>query len=186
MTTANIVQQAESRMKKSIQLLQDDLGKLRTGRAHPSLLENIKVEYYDQLTPLSQVANIAIEGPRTLTVTPWEKTLVAKIEKAIRNADLGLNPTTMGTLIRVPLPALNEERRKDLVRVVKDTAEQARVAVRNIRRDANQEFKNLLKDKKINEDEERRATGQIQKLTDQYIIKIDQMAGEKEQDLMAV
>ncbi len=186
MTTANVIQQAESRMKKSMQLLQDDLGKLRTGRAHPSLLENIKVDYYDQPTPLSQVANVTIEGPRTLAVTPWEKTLVPKIEKAIRAADLGLNPTTVGTLIRVPLPALNEERRKELVRVVKDTAEQARVAVRNIRRDANQEFKNLLKDKQINEDEERRATTQIQKLTDQYIVKIDQTANEKEQDLMVV
>lgn len=182
----NAITQAETRMKKSMQMLQDGLAKLRTGRAHPSLLDSVRVEYYQQQVPLNQVANVAIENSRSLTVTPWEKDMVIKIEKAIRNSDLGLNPTTAGMLIRVPLPALNEERRRDLVRVVKDEAEQARVAIRNIRREANQEFKNLLKDKKISEDEEHRATAKIQKLTDQYIAKVDQLADEKEKDLMVL
>lgn len=181
-----IVQQAETRMKKTVQTLQDGLAKLRTGRAHPSLLDTVRVEYYNQMVTLNQVANVAVENARTLTVTPWEKDMVAKVEKAIRTADLGLNPTTVGMLIRVPLPALNEERRRDLVRVVKEEAEAARVAIRNIRREANQEFKNQLKDKKINEDEEHRAAAKVQKLTDQYIAKVDQLAAEKEQDLMAV
>ena len=181
-----IIVQAETRMKKSVQMLQENLGKLRTGRAHPSLLESVKVDYYQQTVSLNQVANIAIENSRTLTVTPWEKDMVAKIEKAIRSADLGLNPTTVGLLIRVPLPPLNEERRKELVRVLKNEAEQARVAVRNIRRDINQELKSLLKDKKVSEDEERRASDRIQKITDQYVKQIDQIAVEKEQELMAV
>jgi ribosome recycling factor len=181
-----VITQAETRMKKSLQTLQDNLGKLRTGRAHPSLLDSIRVEYYQQPAPLTQVANVAVENSRTLTVTPWEKDMVAKIEKAIRNSDLGLNPTTVGLLIRVPLPALNEERRRELVRVVKEEAEQARVAVRNIRRDVNQEFKNFLKDKKISEDDERRAAAKVQKLTDLYIVKVDQLASGKEQDLMAI
>lgn len=184
--TSAIITQAETRMKKTVQTLQEGLAKLRTGRAHPSLLDSVRVEYYQQQVPLSQVANIAIENSQTLTVSPWEKDMVAKVEKAIRSADLGLNPSTAGTLIRVPLPALNEERRRDLVRVVKEEAESARVAVRNVRRDANQECKNLLKDKKISEDDERTAAAKIQKLTDQYILKIDQVANEKEQDLMAI
>ncbi len=181
-----IIPQAEIRMKKSLQMLQENFAKLRTGRAHPSILDSVRVEYYQQQVPLNQVANVAIENSRTLAVTPYEKDMVAKVEKAIRSADLGLNPSAMGMLIRVPLPPLNEERRKELVRVVKEEAEQARVAIRNIRRDVNQEFKNLLKDKKISEDEERRASTRIQKLTDQYIGKIDQLAGEKEKELMAV
>lgn len=184
--TTHAIQNAEARMKKSVQMLQDSLAKLRTGRAHPSFLDTVRVEYYQQQMPLAKVANVAIENSRTLTVTPWEKDMVAKIEKAIRNSDLGLNPTTVGMLIRVPLPALSEERRRDLVRVVKDEAEQARVAIRNIRRDANQEFKNLLKDKKISEDEEHQAIAKMQKLTDQYAAKVDQLAAEKEQDLMAI
>lgn len=184
--TDTVVAQAESRMKKSVQTLQDNLAKLRTGRAHPSFLDSVRVEYYQQQVPLSQVANVAIENSRALTVTPWEKDMVTKIEKAIRNADLGLNPTTVGMLIRVPLPPLSEERRRDLVRVLKDEAEQSRVAIRNIRREANQDFKNLLKDKKISEDDEKRATAKVQKLTDQYIQKIDQLAIEKEKELMAI
>ncbi len=184
--TDTVVVQAESRMKKSVQTLQDNLAKLRTGRAHPSFLDSVRVEYYQQQVPLSQVANVAIENSRALTVTPWEKDMVTKIEKAIRNADLGLNPTTVGMLIRVPLPPLSEERRRDLVRVLKDEAEQSRVAIRNIRREANQDFKNLLKDKKISEDDEKRATAKVQKLTDQYIQKIDQLAIEKEKELMAI
>ena len=184
--TDNVITQAETRMKKSLQLLQEALGKLRTGRAHPSLLDSVRVEYYKQQAPLSQVANVAVENSRTLMVTPWEKDMVVKVEKAIRSADLGLNPTTVGMLIRVPLPTLNEERRRDLVRVVKDEAEQARVAIRNIRRDINQEFKNLLKEKSISEDEEHRAAAKVQKLTDQYITKVDQSASEKEQELMSI
>lgn len=181
-----VIVQAETRMKKSVQMLQDSFSKLRTGRAHPSLLDTVRVEYYQQQVPLNQVANVAIENSRTLAVTPWEKDMVAKVEKAIRSADLGLNPSTSGMLIRVPLPPLSEERRKDLVRVVKDEAESARVAIRNVRRDANQEFKNLSKDKKISEDEEHRAAAKVQKITDQYIVKVDQLAVEKEQDLMAI
>ena len=184
--TDSIVQQAETRMKKTILTLQDSFGKLRTGRAHTGLLDAIRVEHYQQFVPLSQVARVTIENSQTLAVTPWEKDMVAKIEKAIRSSDLGLNPATAGVVIRVPLPPLNEERRKDLVRLVKEEAEGARVAVRNIRREINQEFKNLLKDKKISEDEEHRAAAKVQKLTDQYIIKIDQLAAEKERDLMAV
>lgn len=184
--TDQIIQQAETRMKKSVQTLQESLAKLRTGRAHPSLLDSVRVEYYQQQVALTQVAAVAVENSRTLMVTPWEKDMVVKIEKAIRSSDLGLNPTTAGLVIRVPLPPLNEERRRDLVRVVKDEAESARVAVRNFRREANQEFKNLLKDKKISEDEEHRAAAKVQKLTDQYIVKIDQLAAEKEQDLMAI
>lgn len=184
--TKEIIQQAESRMKKSMQALQDALNKLRTGRAHPGLLDAIRVESYQQEVPLGRVANVTVENARALTVTPWEKDMVAKIEKAIRNSDLGLNPSVAGLVIRVPLPPLNEERRKDLVRVVKEEAEQARISTRNIRRDANQEFKNLLKDKKISEDEEHRAAAQIQKITDQTIVKIDQAAAEKEKDLMAI
>lgn len=184
--TDSAIGQAETRMKKSVQTLQENLGKLRTGRAHPSILDSVRVEYYQQQVPLSQVANVAIENSRTLTVSPWEKDMVAKVEKAIRTSDLGLNPTTVGMLIRVPLPALNEERRKELVRLVKEEAEQGKVAIRNIRREANQEFKNLLKDKKISEDEEHRSAAKVQKLTDQYIVKIDQLAAEKEQDLMSV
>ncbi len=184
--TSQTIQLAESRMKKSIQALQDELAKLRTGRAHPSLLDQIKVEYYQQTIPINQVASITVENSRTLLVSPWEKEMVAKIEKAIRSSDLGLNPSTAGLTIRIPLPVLTEDRRKDLTRIVKDEAERARVAIRNIRRDANQEFKNSLKEKLINEDEERRAQANIQKLTDQYIIKVDQLAAEKEQDLMAL
>lgn len=184
--TDAVVAQAESRMKKSVQTLQDNLNKLRTGRAHPSFLDSVRVEYYQQQVPLSQVANVAIENSQSLTVTPWEKDMVVKIEKAIRTADLGLNPSTVGLLIRVPMPPLSEERRRDLVRVLKDDAEQSRVAIRNIRREANQDFKNLLKDKKISEDEEKRATAKVQKLTDLYIQKIDQLAAEKEKELMAI
>jgi len=181
-----VIQQAETRMKKSVQALHDAFGKLRTGRAHPGLLDSIRVEYYQQEVALTQVANVAVENAQTLTVTPWEKDMVSKVEKAIRQSDLGLNPATAGLVIRVPLPPLNEERRRDLVRIVKDEAEQARVSIRNIRRDANQEFKNSLKEKQISEDEERRLSTQMQKLTDQYVKEVDQCASDKEKDLMAV
>ena len=183
---ADITRATEDRMKKSITSLKEVLMKLRTGRAHPSLLEHIMVDYYNNPTPLSQVANVSVENARTLTVTPWEKDMVVKIEKAIVTADLGLNPATAGTVIRVPLPALTEERRKDLTKVVRDEAEKARVAIRNIRREANTECKDLLKVKEIGEDEERRAQIEVQKITDKYIAEIDKIATEKEKDLMAI
>jgi len=181
-----IQETAESRMKKSIETLAHNLAKLRTGRAHPDLLSSILVDYYGTPTPLSQVANINVEDARTLSVTPWEKTLVQAIDKAIRTSDLGLNPATSGTLIRVPLPALTEERRKELVRIVKNEAEEARVAVRNIRRDANNEAKLLLKSKTITEDEERRGEDMVQKLTNRFIAEIDKMVTTKETELMQV
>lgn len=184
--TNNVIQQAETKMKKTLQMLQEELAKLRTGRAHPSLLEHIRVEYFNQPVPLSQVSSVSVENARTLLVTPWEKDMVAKIEKAIRSADLGLNPSTAGMSIRVPLPPLNEERRKEFVKLLKDEAEQRRVSIRNIRRDANQEFKTMLKDKAISEDEEHRAAAKMQKLTDQYIAKVDQLVADKEKELMAV
>ena len=183
---ADITKNAEERMNKCVTSLKDELMKLRTGRAHPSLLERIMVDYYDNPTPLSQVANVAIENARTLTVTPWEKEMVAKIEKAIISADLGLNPATAGTVIRVPLPPLTEERRKDLTKVVRDEAEKARVAIRNVRRDANNDCKDLVKAKEIGEDDERRAQTDVQKITDKFIAEVDKVASDKEKDLMAI
>jgi ribosome recycling factor len=177
---------AEQRMVKSVEALKTDLTKLRTGRAHPSLLEHIKVSYYGTETPLSQVANISIENSRTLVVTTWEKDVAPVVEKAIRSSELGLNPSSAGTVIRVPLPALTEERRRDLVKVIRDEAENARVAIRNIRRDANQMLKDLLKDKAITEDEERRGETLIQKITDKHIAEIDKIIELKETDLMSV
>ena len=175
-----------SRMTKSIDSFKTVLSKLRTGRAHPSLLEHISVEYYGTPTALNNIANISVEDSRTLTVVPFEKTMVAAIEKAIMTADLGLNPATSGTVIRVPLPALTEERRRDLVKLVRDEAERARVSVRGIRRDANTDIKDLVKSKLISEDDERRAETDIQKATDDTIKKIDAICAEKEKDLMAV
>jgi ribosome recycling factor len=181
-----IIADAEVRMSKSIDALKTELTKIRTGRAHPSLLDQIHVDYYGANTPINQVANVNVEDSRTLVVTPWEKDMVAKVEKAIMGSDLGLNPATAGTVIRIPMPPLTEERRKDLVKVVKQEAEQARVAVRNIRRDANGDFKDLLKEKEISEDEERKAEESIQKLTDTYVGKIDHVLAEKEEELMEV
>lgn len=177
---------AELRMKKTQETLSQALSKLRTGRAHPSLLESISVLYYGNPTPLNQVANITVEDARTLTVTPWEKSITQAIDKAIRAADLGLNPATTGVVIRVPLPPLTEERRKELVRHVRNDAEEARVAIRNIRRDSNTVIKDLLKSKTITEDEERRSEEAIQKLTDKYIAEIDKMVTNKETELMHV
>lgn len=182
----DIKKDAEDRMKKSIEALRQELKKLRTGRAHTSLLDHITVEYYGSEVPLSQVANITIDDPRTLAVNPWEKPMVSVIEKAIMNSDLGLNPTTAGTLIRVPLPPLTEERRKDMIKLVKSEGEQGKVAIRNIRRDANTHIKGLLKDKEISEDDERRAEDDIQKLTDKYIAEVDKVLEEKEKDLMEI
>ncbi len=177
---------AELRMGKSIDALKDEMAKVRTGRAHPSLLDHISVESYGSMVPLSQVANIGVEDSRTLTITPWERTMVQVIEKAIMTSDLGLNPNSAGTVIRVPMPALTEERRKDLVKVVKAEAENSRIAIRNIRRDANGTLKTLQKDKDISEDDERRGQDEIQKLTDQFIKSVDDVLGKKEQDLMEI
>ena len=182
----DIKKDAEDRMKKSIEALRQELKKLRTGRAHTSLLDHITVEYYGSEVPLSQVANITIDDPRTLAVSPWEKPMVQVIEKAIMNSDLGLNPTTAGTLIRVPLPPLTEERRKDMIKLVKSEGEGGKVAIRNIRRDANSSIKALLKEKEISEDDERRAEDDIQKLTDKYIAEVDKVLEEKEKDLMEI
>jgi len=182
----NIKNDAEKRMKKSVETLQNDLTKVRTGRANASFLDNVQVDYYGNMTPINQVANITSSDSRTLLVTPWEKNMVAAIEKAILTADLGLNPATAGTAIRVPMPALTEERRKEMIKIVRGEAEQGRVAIRNIRRDANSHLKDLVKDKSISEDDERRAAEVIQKITDKYIAEVDSVLSEKEKDLMEV
>ena len=181
-----IIKDANIRMNKSIESLKTELAKVRTGRAHPSLLEHISVDYYGSQTPLSQVASIGVEDARTLTITPWESPMVQAIEKAIRNSDLGLNPNSAGSVIRVPMPQLTEERRRDLVKVVRHEGENGKVAIRNIRRDANSDFKSLEKDKEISEDEERKAQEDIQKLTDQHVKQIDELIDLKEADLMKV
>lgn len=181
-----IKKDAGTRMAKSVASLQQELTKIRTGRAHTSLLDHITVEYYGSEVPLNQVSNVGVEDSRTLTVTPWEKDMVPKIEKAIMGSDLGLNPATAGTVIRVPLPPLTEERRKDMIRVVRHEAEGGRIAVRNIRRDAIHDVKELLKEKMIGEDDERRAEDEIQTITDKYIAEIDQTLAEKESELMEV
>ncbi|MDO8844588.1 MAG: ribosome recycling factor [Methylicorpusculum sp.] len=183
---SDIQQDAAKRMGKSVEALLHDFAKIRTGRAHPSLLDQISVSYYGVPTPLSQVANIAIEDARTLAVTPWERNMVQAIEKAIMTSDLGLNPSTNGSVIRLPLPALTEERRRDLVKVVRHEAENGRVAIRNIRRDANSLIKEALKDKKISEDDARAAEEKIQKLTDQYIKDIEKHLEVKEADLLSI
>lgn len=182
----DIKKDAASRMGKSLDSLQEQFGRIRTGRAHTSLLDHIKVDYYGNASALNQVAKIAIEDSRTLTVTPWEKDMVAPIEKAIINSDLGLNPSSAGTVIRIPMPPLTEERRKDLVRVVRQEAENARVSVRNIRRDANGDLKELQKEKEISEDEERKGQELIQKATDENIARVDEMLKGKEAELMEV
>lgn len=182
----DIQQDASTRMKKSVESLKSELSKIRTGRAHPSLLDQITVSYYGSETPLNQVANVAIEDSRTLTVTPWEKSLVQAVEKAIMSSDLGLNPAISGTVIRIPLPPLTEERRRDLVKLVKHEAENARVAIRNIRRDANSEIKELLKEKMVSEDEAHAAEEKIQKITDQFIKEIEKLLEKKEADLLSM
>lgn len=181
----DIKSDAADRMGKSVSALETELAKLRTGRAHPSLLEHISVSYYGADTPLNQVANVTVEDGRTLVVQPWEQNLVSAVEKAILESDLGLNPNTAGTVIRIPLPPLTEERRKDLAKIVRNEGEQAKVAVRNIRRDANTELKNLVKEKLITEDDEHRGQEVIQKLTDQHVKEIDQRVEQKEKDLMS-
>jgi ribosome recycling factor len=182
----DIKKDAAQRMAKSVEALTHELAKIRTGRAHPSLLDHITVSYYGSEMPIRQVANVIAEDARTLAVTPWEKGMVQAVEKAIMQSDLGLNPNTAGTVIRVPMPALTEERRRDLIKVARGEAEQARVAVRNIRRDANAELKELVKEKMISEDDERRGQEIVQKLTDQYVKDVDAVLAAKEEDLMSI
>ena len=186
MTIADIKKNTELKMGKSLETLKADFGKVRTGRAHTGILEHVTVDYYGNPTPISQVANLTLIDARTIGVQPFEKTMVAPVEKAIRDADLGLNPASQGNIIRVPMPPLTEERRRDLTKVVKGEAENAKVAVRNVRRDANEQLKKLVKDKAISEDEERRAQEEVQKLTDRFIADIDKALHAKEADLMAV
>lgn len=182
----SIRQDARKRMGKSIESLKQALGKVRTGRAHPRLLDHLSVDYYGSQVPISQVANIAVEDARTLTITPWEKQMIQVIEKAIMTSDLGLNPATAGMVIRIPMPPLTEETRRDLVKVVRHDAESAKVAIRNIRRDANNELKELLKEKEISEDEERKAQEEIQQITNGFVADVDRIVSEKETELMEV
>jgi ribosome recycling factor len=182
---STVIKDAEMRMQKSVESFKVDIAKVRTGRAHPSLLEHIRVDFYGTSTPLNQVANVTVSDARTLSITPWEKKMIPVIEKAIMTSDLGLNPATNSDLIRVPLPALTEQRRKELSKVVRNEAEDARISVRNARRDANTELKDQLKDKAIAEDEERRLSENIQKITDKFIAEIDHLLAAKEAELMA-
>ncbi len=182
----DIKKDAEARMKKSVDALKGELTKLRTGRAHPSLLEHITVDYYGSMVPLSQVGNIGVEDSRTLTITLWERNMIQAVEKAILTSDLGLNPNSAGTVIRIPMPPLTEERRRELTKVVRHEGEGAKVAIRNIRRDANNDLKELLKSKEISEDDERRGQDEVQKLTDRYIVEVDKVLEVKEKDLMEI
>ncbi len=186
MSVADTKKSFEQKMQKTIEAFKADLAKIRTGRAHTGLLDHVQVDYYGSPVPVSQVANIGLADARTITVQPWEKKMVSAVEKAIRDADLGLNPSTMGEIIRVPMPMLTEERRKELAKVVKGEAEGAKIAVRNLRRDANEQFKKLVKDKAISEDDERRGQDDVQKLTDKFVAEIDRMVAEKDKEIMTV
>ncbi|MFN3295755.1 MAG: ribosome recycling factor [Caldimonas sp.] len=186
MSIADIKKTAEQKMAKSVEAFKHELAKIRTGRAHPGLLDQVHVEYYGSMVPISQVANVTLLDARTISVQPWEKGMGPKIEKAIRESDLGLNPAAQGDLLRVPMPPLTEERRKELTKVVRHAGEEAKVAVRNLRRDANEHAKKLLKDKQITEDEERRSQDEIQKLTDRTVAEIDKLIAAKEAEIMAV
>ena len=186
MTPAEVKKATEHKMQKSIETLKMDLAKVRTGRAHVGILDHVMVDYYGTPTQITQVANLTLLDARTIGVQPWEKKMMAAIEKAIRESDLGLNPATVGDLIRVPTPALTEERRKEMVKLVRSEAEDAKIAVRNIRRDANETLKKLLKDKAISEDDERRTQEEVQKLTDKFVAEVDKMVVEKEKDVMTV
>lgn len=183
---AEIRKSTEQRMLKSIEALKNDLGKVRTGRAHTGILDHVHVDYYGSMVPLSQVAGVTLIDSRTIGVQPWEKPMLAKVEKAIRDADLGLNPAAQGDVVRVPMPALTEERRRELIKVVKAEGENAKVAIRNLRRDANTHLKEALKKKEVSEDDERRAQDEIQKLTDRFVADVDKLLADKEKDLMAV
>ncbi|MDR2875219.1 MAG: ribosome recycling factor [Methylobacillus sp.] len=182
----DIKKTAEQKMQRALEALKNDLAKVRTGRAHAGLLDHVMVEYYGSMVPITQIGSVSASDARTLTVTAWEKPMLAKIEKAIRESDLGLNPASSGDMLRVPMPALTEERRRDLIKVVKGEGENAKVSVRNVRRDANDQLKKLLKDKDISEDDERRAQDEIQKLTDRYVTEVDKALQVKEADLMAI
>jgi ribosome recycling factor len=186
MDIAEVSHNAETRMDQSIQALKHNLTKIRTGRANPALLDSVHVEYYGSQVPISQVANVSLLDARTISIQPWEKGMGAKIEKAIRESDLGLNPASMGDLIRVPMPAMTEERRKELTKVVRNEGESAKIAVRNLRRDANEAVKKLVKDKEATEDDQKRSEVEIQKMTDRHIALVDQLVTAKEQDIMAV
>ena len=186
MSIAEIKKTAETKMGRSIEAFKSELHKIRTGRAHPGLLDQVHVDYYGAMVPISQVANVTLLDARTIGVQPWEKGMGAKIEKAIRESDLGLNPAAQGDLLRVPMPALTEERRRELTKVVRHEAEGARIAVRNLRRDANEHAKRLLKDKEISEDDERRSLDELQRLTDRAIAEIDKLTTGKEAEIMAV
>jgi ribosome recycling factor len=185
-TIAEIKKTAESKMSKSVEALKHDLHKIRTGRAHPGILDQVHVDYYGSSVPISQVANVTLLDARTISVQPWEKGMGAKIEKAIRESDLGLNPAAQGDLLRVPMPALTEERRKELTKVVRHAGEETKVAVRNLRRDANEHLKKMLKDKTATEDDERRAQDEVQKLTDRTVAEIDKLVHAKEAEVLAV
>ncbi|MBX9715801.1 MAG: ribosome recycling factor [Burkholderiaceae bacterium] len=186
MSIADIKKNAEQKMSRSVEAFKNELHKIRTGRAHPGILDQVHVDYYGSPVPISQVANVSLLDARTISVQPWEKGMGAKIEKAIRESDLGLNPSSQGDLIRVPMPALSEERRRDLTKIVRNAGEDARIAVRNLRRDANDHAKRLLKDKEISEDDERRSLDEMQKLTDRTIAEIDRLVAAKEAEVMAV
>jgi len=186
MTVVDVKKNAEQKMQKSIETLKADLAKVRTGRAHTGILDHVMVEYYGNPTNLSQVANVTLIDARTIGVQPWEKKMIAVVEKAIRESDLGLNPSTQGDMIRVPTPPLTEERRKEMVKLVKSEAEDAKIAIRNIRRDANEALKKLLKEKACSEDDERRAQDDVQKLTDKFVIEVDKLVAEKEKEVLTV
>lgn len=186
MSIADIKKNAESKMDQSIQAFKNNLGKIRTGRANPALLDVVMVDYYGSMVPLSQVANVSLLDSRTISVQPWEKGMGAKIEKAIRESDLGLNPASMGDLIRVPMPPMSEERRKEMTKLVRSEGEAAKIAVRNLRRDANEAVKKLVKDKLASEDDQKRAEADVQKVTDKHIAEIDKLITAKEQEVMAV
>src|ERR1700754_1875022 len=186
MSIADIRKTAETKMTKSVESFKSELQKIRTERAHPGILDQVHVDYYGSMVPISQVANVSLLDARTISVQPWEKGMGAKIEKAIRESDLGLNPSSQGDLLRVPMPALSEERRKDLTKVVRNAGEEAKIAVRNLRRDANDQAKKLLKDKTITEDEERRSLDELQRLTDRTIAEVDRLTSAKEAEILAV
>ncbi|CAN7308516.1 ribosome recycling factor [Rhizobacter sp. LjRoot28] len=186
MSTADIHKNAEQKMARSIESFKNELQKIRTGRAHPGILDQVSVEYYGSMVPISQVANVSLLDARTITVQPWEKGMGSKIEKAIRESDLGLNPSAQGDLLRVPMPALTEERRRDLTKVVRNAGEDCKIAIRNLRRDANEQAKKLTKDKEISEDDERRSLDDVQKLTDRFIAEVDRLIAAKEAEIMAV
>lgn len=186
MSVADVKKSTEQKMQKSLESLKAALQKIRTGRAHTGLLDHVQVDYYGSMVPISQVANVTLVDSRTIGVSPWERKMVQAIDKAIRESDLGLNPSVMGELIRVPMPPLSEERRRELTKVVKGEGEHAKVAVRNLRRDANEQLKRMLKDKSISEDDERRSQDEIQRLTDRYVVEVDRMLADKEKEIMTI